>query len=216
MSLTYDQQKNIRSLIDNAGAGTYEEVRDELYDHLVQAVEDEMARGSSFTDAQHEALKVVGGANCLQRIGRNYEITIRKQINSLMKAYAWIYLKSLRWLAPIVLGITIRFLIPVGYAFWANIVVSIIFIIAVRNTSKDWNYSFYDPKYTKNPVSLRASVLVARGVFMLPSLLVASEFVAHNAPFGKIFSAVFLIIYVLSDFFIAFFFDARKNWLEIA
>jgi len=76
MSLTYDQQKNIRSLIDNAGAGTYEEVRDELYDHLVQAIEDEMARGSSFTDAQHEALQVVGGENSLQRIGRNYEITI--------------------------------------------------------------------------------------------------------------------------------------------
>lgn len=39
MPLTYDQQKNLHRLIDNAGAGTYEEVRNELVSCLVQAVE---------------------------------------------------------------------------------------------------------------------------------------------------------------------------------
>lgn len=108
MPLTYDQQKNIRSLIDNAGAGTYEEVRNELYDHLMQAVEDGIVRGNSFANAKQDALVEMGGETGLVNIEKGYIKAAKRKVWYLFRAFLPEYLESMRWLLPLALGLTLN------------------------------------------------------------------------------------------------------------
>lgn len=216
MPLTYDQQKNIRSLIDNAGAGTYEEVRNELYDHLVQAVEDGMAQRKSFTEAQHEALADMGGDAGLVNIERGYVQAAQRQAGKLFKAYLPVYLKSLRWILPLALGMAIDNYVPQKLYMWVSAAGILGFMLAMNYILKRWNYGISDQGMEGHPVSLRAFVIGTYSQIVTPGLIVLNLFLTKNEALGFLSLALLLLIYLLADYCLAFVRHARKNWLEIA
>lgn len=210
MPLTYDQQKNIRSLIDNAGAGTYEEVRDELYDHLVQAVEGSMARGNSFTDAQQEALEEMGGEAGLVYIKESYVRTAEKQVWRMFRYYAPTYLKSLRWLIPLALGLAIN-----QYT-WVSVVAILGYFLLIPPTLGNWWIWTFDPQDQGTPVSLRLYTLKNQVAMFIPAASTAILFMLNGQDW-MVFEIVLLVaVFTISDYCLAFVRHARKNWLEIA
>lgn len=217
MILTYDQQKNLRRLIDNAGAGTYEEVRNELYDHLVQAVESRMERkGVPFTEAQQEALEEMGGASGLLSIEQGYIEAAKKQSWLLFRAFVPIYLASFRWLIPILLGILFKYFIPTKMYFYAGTILFIAFLVIAYQTLKKWSYGTAEQGFDGHPVSLRAFVIAERGKFFCMGLVLANMILTPKETLGPIATATLFLTFTLADFGLAFVLHARKTWLEVA
>ena len=214
MPLTYDQQKNIRSLIDNAGAGTYEEVRNELYDHLVQAVEDRMVRGSSFTNAKQDALAEMGGKAGLVSIEKGYIKAAKRKVWRLFRAFLPVYLKSMRWLLPLVLGLTLNLHI------WFPLIGISAYVYFFRRKFKTWGYGwgggvFYQTR-TQYPLSLRADVLMKKASMLIFIPCVGVHFLIGNGLPVAVNIGLAIVVLTLVDYSLVFIGHARKNWLEIA
>ena len=216
MPLNYDQQKNLRSLIDNAGAGTYEEVRNELYDHLVQATESRMAEGLPFTDAQGEALKEMGGEWGLNNIEEGYKEAARQQAGRLFGSFVLVYLKSLRWTIPLVLVTVIRLYISAQFHLWVGLSSVILFMLVVVAMLKRWNYGNPEQYKAGHPVSLRAFVIAERGGFFAPGMMITCTFLSKDEPLYILSTTALLLIFLFADYSLAFVAHARKTWLEIA
>lgn len=216
MPLTYDQQKNLRSLIDNAGAGTYEEVRNELYDHLVQATESRMADGLSFTDAQGGALEEMGGRNGLLNIEQGYETAAKKQAFDLFLAYIPLYFKSLRWAFPIALAIVIKLYIPVQFYLWVSVAGILSFMLIMTGILKRWSYGITEYNTDTHPKSLRAFAISHCAQFLAPALIVANYILIRREVLDFIPALILVLVYLLADYCLAFVAHAKKTWLEVA
>ena len=210
MSLTCDQQKNIRSLIHNAGAGTFEEVRDELYDHLVQATEGRMGQGLSFTEAQCKSMEEMGGESGLRDIQAGYLRTAEKQVWRLFKAFFPRYIKSLRWLIPLALGLAIN-----QYT-WVSVVAIFGYLVLIPPALGSWHIWNLDLKSQGSPVSLRAYALKKRVALFLPALGLVCSLLLEIQVRGLISVALLITVYTLADYCLTFVSFARKVCLEIA
>ncbi len=211
MPLTYDQQKNIHRLIDNAGAGTYEEVRDELYDHLVQAVESRMeAKGVPFTEAQQEALEEMGGASGLKTIELGYVQVAEKQVWRMFKAFFPVYFKSMRWLIPLALGLTIN-----QYT-WVSVVAIFGYLVLIPPALGSWHSWNLGSKSSGFPVSLKMCTLKKRAALLVPTLGLVCSLLLGIQVQGIIPIALLITIYTLADYCLAFIQHTRKTLLEIA
>lgn len=210
MPLTCDQQENIRSLIDNAGAGTYEEVRNELYDHMVQAVESRLATGSSFAEAQNEDLEEMGGVWGLKTIESGYVRTVEKQIWRLFKAYLPLYVKSFRWLIPLALGLTIN-----QYT-WVSIVAIFGYLLLIPPALGKWYTLNFDLKSQGPPVSLRVYIVRKRLGLFLPASGVVSSLLLGIQVQGAVSIALLIVAYAFMDYCLAFILYTRNTWLEVA
>ncbi len=213
MPLSSDQQKNIRSLIDNAGAGTYEEVRDELYDHLVQAIEGGMARGKSSADAQQGALEEMGGESGLVKIEKGYVKATKRKVRHLFRAFLIVYLKSARWLIPLVLGLTLNL-----YILFPLIGISI-YVWFVMRKFKAWRYSWTGMLFSQThtrPISLRAHVLRRKAVLLIIVPYFCVNFLIGNGLPVEVNIGLVTIALIVVDYSLAFIDYARKNWLKIA
>ena len=211
MSLTHDQQENLRSLIDNAGAGTYGEVRDELYDHLVQAVESRMeAEGVPFTEAQQQALEEMGGARGLKTIELACVQAAEKQLWQLFKAFFPVYFKSFRWLIPLALGLTIN-----QYT-WVSVVAVFGYLLLIPPALGNWYSWNFDLKSQKSPISLRVYTLKKRLALFLPVSGIAASLLLGIQVQGVVSTALLIAAYALIDYCLAFIQHTRKIWLEVA
>lgn len=209
MPLTYDQQKELRSLIDNAGAGTYGEVRDELYDHLVQAVESRMeSEDIPFPEAQRQALEEMGGASGLKTIELGCVQAAEKQLWQLFKAFFPVYFKSLRWLIPLALGLTIN-----QYT-WVSVVAVFGYLLLIPPGS--WHAWNFDLKSQKSPISLRVYTLKKRLALFLPVSGIAASLLLGIQVQGVVSTALLIAAYALIDYCLAFIQHTRKIWLEVA
>lgn len=214
MSLTYDQQEEIRSLIDKAGAGTYEEVRNELYDHLVQAVENGMARGSSFDNAKRNALAEMDGAAGLVNIEKGYIKATKRKVWYLFRAFLPVYLKSMRWLVPLALGLTLNLYI------WFPLIGIVAYMYFLRRKFTAWGYgwaggAFYQLR-TQCSLSLRADILMKRVSTLIFISCVGVHFLIGNGLPVEVNIGLATVALALVDYSLAFVSHSRKNWLEIA
>jgi|GEM_PF-1404269 hypothetical protein len=141
MPLAHDQHKNIRSLIDTSGVGAYEEVHDELFDHLVQAIESRMSDGLSFTQGQQQAPEEMGGMAGLANIEAAYIRTTEKQVWQSCKAYSAVYLQSFRWVIPVAPGLILRFFFAEAHFMWVSMGTWAIFLSMLYLPARRWNYS---------------------------------------------------------------------------
>ncbi len=217
MPLTYDQQKNILSLIDNAGAGTYEEVRNELYDHLVQAVEDGMARGSSSPNAKRNALAEMGGEAGLVTIEKGYIKATKRKVWHLFRAFLPVYFKSVRWLLPLALGLTLNLHI------WFPLIGISAYVYIFMHKLKAWGYGWgfgwggvlYQTR-THYPLSLRADVLRQKAIMLVFIPYFSTTLLFGNGLPVAVNIGLATMVLTLIDYSLAFVSHARKNWLEIA
>lgn len=214
MTLTYDQQKNIRSLIDNAGAGTYEEVRDELYDHLVQATEGSMAQGRSFTEAQQEAFTEMGGKEGLFAVEKGYIKATKRKVWHLFRVFLPVYLNSMRWLLPLSLGLSLNLHIIFP------LVGIVTYLYFLRRKFIAWGYrwaggEFYQtrPQY---PRSVRAKVLMKKVSVLIFISGVGVHFLIGNGLPVVANIGLAMVALAAVDYSTAFISYTRKNWLEIA
>ncbi len=214
MPLNYDQQKNLRSLIDNAGAGTYEEVRNELYDHLVQATESRMTDGLSFTEAQSGALEEMGGEAGLVDIGKGYVKAAKRKVWYLFRAFLPAYLKSARCLLPLALGMTLNL----------NILFPIVGISAylyfLKRKFTAWGYVWGGGEFhqtrARYPLSLRADILMKKVSILIFISGVSVHFLIGNGLPVAINIGLATLALILTDYSLAFVAHARKTWLEVA